>query len=494
MIAPRTCCLVTLGCKVNQYETQYVKETLEANGYVEAAEGQVADLCIVNTCTVTAEGDAKSRQVVRRLHQAQPNAEIVVMGCYATRDPDAVARLPGVVKVVTDKTRIVEELAPFGVVQAIPGISRFDEHQRAFVKVQDGCLLNCSYCIIPHVRPSLRSRTPEAIVAEVEQLVANGYREIVLTGIHLGHYGIDLSRGKPKSQWCRLWHLLERLTELPGDFRIRLSSLEASEARDDLVRVLAEQPRICPHLHLCLQSGSDRILARMKRRYSSAGFLERCRRIRAALDRPAFTTDVIIGFPGETEADFAATCRVVREVGFARIHIFSYSPRAGTAAAAWGESVPPAIVAERRARLLEIERDLAEAYCRSLLGRPLDVLVEGADPRRPGFVCGTACRAVTVVCRGHAPALIRRRVPVRAVAVEDGVLLGEPEAASGVASAPREKHSVHLRNPARLALPLAAEIPTRGWSSPSVIRGPAGSSDAGEGVDGASEQSSQTDR
>ncbi len=462
MTAPRTCRLVTLGCKVNQYETQYVKETLEANGYVEAAEGQSANLCIVNTCTVTAEGDAKSRQAVRRLHQAQPNAEIVVMGCYATRDPDAVARLPGVVKIVTDKTRIVEELAPFGVVQAIPGISRFDEHQRAFVKVQDGCLLNCSYCIIPHVRPSLRSRTPAAIVAEVQQLVANGYREIVLTGIHLGHYGIDLSRGKPKSQWCRLWHLLERLTDLPGDFRIRLSSLEASEARDDLVRVLAEKPRICPHLHLCLQSGSDRILARMKRRYRSAGFLERCRRIRAALDRPAFTTDVIIGFPGETEADFAATCRVVREVGFARIHIFSYSPRAGTAAAAWGESVPPAIVAERRARLMEIERDLAETYCRSLLGRPLDVLVEGADPRRPGFVRGTSCRAVTVVCRGHAPALIRRRVPVRAVAVEDGVLLGEPEAASGVASALREKHPVRLRNRARLALPLAAEIPKRG--------------------------------
>jgi threonylcarbamoyladenosine tRNA methylthiotransferase MtaB len=427
MTASRTCRLVTLGCKVNQYETQYVKETLEANGYIEAAEGQQADLCIVNTCTVTAEGDAKSRQAVRRLHQAQPRSEIVVMGCYATRDPDTVARLPGVVKVVTDKTRIVEELAPFGVTQAIPGISRFDDHQRAFVKVQDGCLLNCSYCIIPHVRPSLRSRTPDAIVAEVERLVDSEYREIVLTGIHLGHYGIDLSRGKPKSEWRRLWHLLERLAELPGDFRIRLSSLEAAEARDDLVRVLAEQPRICPHFHLCLQSGSDRILARMKRRYRSAGFLERCRRIRAALDRPAFTTDVIIGFPGESEDDFEATCRIVREVGFARIHIFSYSPRAGTEAAAWGESVPAAVVTERRARLLEIEHDLAEAYCRSLLGQRLDVLVEGADPQQQGFVRGTACRFVPVVFRGLSPALIRRRVPVRAVAVADGIILGEPE-------------------------------------------------------------------
>jgi threonylcarbamoyladenosine tRNA methylthiotransferase MtaB len=446
MSEPRTCRLVTLGCKVNQYETQYVKETLEANGYIEAAEGTPANLCIVNTCTVTAEGDAKSRQAVRRLHQAQPNAEIVVLGCYATRDPEAVGRLPGVVKVIADKTRLIEELEPFGVVQPISGISRFDDHQRAFVKVQDGCLLHCSYCIIPHVRPSLRSRPPDEIAEEVERLVENGHREIVLTGIHLGHYGIDLSRGRPKSQWCRLWHLLERLVRLPGDFRIRLSSLEAAEARDDLVRVLAQEPRICPHLHLCLQSGSDRILARMKRRYRSAGFLERCRRIRAALDRPAFTTDIILGFPGETEADFEDTCRLVRAVGFARLHLFSYSPRHGTEAADFGERVPPALVAERRARLLAIERETAEAYCRSLVGRRLDVLVEGADPQRPGFVRGTACRSVPVVCRGHAPALVRLLIPVRAVGVEAGVLIAESEPEIAVAGE-RERES-------RLSLPL----------------------------------------
>jgi threonylcarbamoyladenosine tRNA methylthiotransferase MtaB len=446
MTAPRTCRLVTLGCKVNQYETQYVKETLEANGYIEATEGERADLCVVNTCTVTAEGDAKSRQAVRRLHHANPKADIVVMGCYATRDPETVRRLPGVAKVITDKTRVVEELGPFGVLHKIDGIARFDDHQRAFVKVQDGCLLHCSYCIIPHVRPSLRSRPPEQIIEEIRRLVENGYREVVLTGIHLGHYGIDLSRGRPKSAWCRLWHLLERLADLPGDFRIRLSSLEAAEARDDLVRVLAEQPRVCPHLHLCLQSGSDRILARMKRRYRSAGFLERCRRIRAALDRPAFSTDVIVGFPGETDADFEATCRVVREAGFARIHIFSYSPREGTEAAGWRESVPPGVVAERRARLLEIERELADDYGRGLVGRRLDVLVEGADPRRPGFVRGTACRAVTVVCRGHAPALIRRRIPVRVVTTAAGVLLGEPEAEEFV--------TAENWSDGRLALPL----------------------------------------
>ncbi len=422
-----TCRLLTLGCKVNQYETQYVKEMLELNGYVEAAHGQPADLCVVNTCTVTAEGDAKSRQTVRRLHQNNPAAAVVVMGCYATRDPAAVAKLPGVTRVITDKERLLDEFAPFGVTVKPVGISRFDDHQRAFVKVQDGCLLNCSYCIIPSVRPTVRSRPVNEIADEVSRLVADGFQEIVLTGIHLGHYGLDFSKGRAKTEWVRLWHLLERLGRLPGDFRVRLSSLEAAEARDDLIRTMANEPRVCPHLHLCLQSGSDRILARMKRRYTSGGFLERCRRIGQALDQPAFSTDVILGFPGETDADFEATCRVVREVGFVKVHVFSYSPRQGTPAAQLRETVPPAVVAERRQRLLDLERESAGRYLQSLVGQRLDVLVEGAEPHRPGWVRGTSCRYAPVTLRGHAPALLRRRVAVRAVAVEGGTLWGEPE-------------------------------------------------------------------
>jgi threonylcarbamoyladenosine tRNA methylthiotransferase MtaB len=425
--AARTCRLVTLGCKVNQYETQWVKEALEASGYREAAEGERADLCLVNTCTVTAEADAKGRQFIRRLAQANPGAAVVVMGCFATRDPDAVARLSGVTKVIPDKTRLADELRAFGVVALPRGIRRFDGHQRAFVKVQDGCLLNCTYCIIPHVRPTLRSRPAEEIASEVEGLVAGGCQEIVLTGIHLGHYGIDLSRGKPLGEWCRLWHLLERLDRLAGDFRIRLSSLEAAEVRDDLVRVITQSPRVCPHLHLCLQSGSDRVLARMKRRYRVAGYLQRCRRLRDALDQPAYTTDVLIGFPGETDADFEATCRVVREVGFARLHVFPFSPRGGTPAATYPDRVPPPVVAERRRRLVELERETASAYCRGLVGRRLDVLVEGAEPDHPGWVRGTSCRYVPVALEGHAAALTGRRVPVRAVAVRDGIVIGRPE-------------------------------------------------------------------
>jgi threonylcarbamoyladenosine tRNA methylthiotransferase MtaB len=431
-MTPRTARLVTLGCKVNQYETQYVKELLEQAGWSEAAAGQPADLCVVNTCTVTHEGDAKGRQLIRRLHHANPAAPVVVMGCYATRDPDTVRLLPGVTHVITDKNRLVEELAAYGVTAPLPGISRFDDHQRAFVKVQDGCLLRCAYCIIPSVRPVVRSRSVQEVSDEVQRLVEAGYREVVLTGIHLGHYGLDLSKGRPRSQWVRLWHLLDRLAALPGDFRIRLSSLEAAEARDDLVRALAGHPRLCPHLHLCLQSGSDRVLRAMKRRYTSAGLLERIRRIRAALDRPAFSTDVIVGFPGETDDDFEATCRVVREAGFSRLHVFSYSPRQGTPAAQLPDSVPAAVKAARRERLRLIERELADRYQRGLLGRVLDVLVEGPD-RRPGHARGTSCRYAPVAFPGHAPALIRRRVPVRAVAVEDGVIVGEPEALPGEA-------------------------------------------------------------
>lgn len=449
----RTCRLVTLGCKVNQYETQYVKETLELNGYREAGEGEPADVCVVNTCTVTREGDAKSRQSIRRLHQEQPNAAIVVMGCYATRDPQAVKRLPGVAQVIEDKQKLADELKPWGVTHLPRGITRFDGHQRAFVKVQDGCLLRCSYCIIPSVRPVVRSRTVEEICDEVSALAGQGYQEVVLTGVHLGHYGFDLSRGKPKQNWTRLWHLLRALNGLAGEFRIRLSSLEAAEARDDLVQALRDLPRVVPHLHLCLQSGSDRILARMKRRYTSKGFLERCRRIRTALDRPAFTTDVIIGFPGETEDDFRATLDVLREVGFCKIHVFSYSPREGTPAAELKESLPPAIVNERRERVREVEKELARQYGVSLAGCRLDVLIEGANPKQPGWAMGTSCRFVPVSVRGFAPALVGKRIQAVAQEPRGDVLLGEPLALmSDWAANARELHN---NRSLRVALPLA---------------------------------------
>jgi threonylcarbamoyladenosine tRNA methylthiotransferase MtaB len=296
---------VTLGCKVNQYETELVREGLARIGYRDAADGEPADLCVVNTCTVTAEGDSKSRHAIRRLARENPQARIVVMGCYATRAPDELAMLPNVAEVLTDKREIPDLLGRFGVLDVPRGISRFGNRHRAYVKVQDGCLLRCSYCIIPYVRPQIHSRPPQDVIEEVRRLVDNGYREIVLTGVHLGHYGIEGNWNKPKDQWLRLSKLVSELARLPGDFRLRLSSIEATEVTRELIAVMAEFPhRIAPHLHICLQSGSDAVLRRMRRRWGSRLFVDRCRLVRESLDNPAITTDIIVGFPGESEADF----------------------------------------------------------------------------------------------------------------------------------------------------------------------------------------------
>jgi len=415
---------VTLGCKVNQYETQYVREGLEGIGYREAEGDQPAELCLVNTCTVTGEGDSKSRQIIRRLARDNPHARIVVMGCYATREPETVGALPGVAEVVTDKRELPDLLARFGVVDIPTGISRFGTRSRAYVKVQDGCLLRCSYCIIPQVRPQMTSRPVEHILDEVRRLVDNGYREVVLTGVHLGHYGVDRNFQKPKDQWVRLSHLVRRIVAIGGDFRVRLSSIEATEVTRELIDVMGEFPdRVCPHLHVCLQSGSDRVLRRMKRRWGARRFLDRCRLLAESLDRPALTTDVIVGFPGETEEDFEATCRASREAGFSKIHIFPFSARRGTPAAEMGQQVPKAIRAERGRRLAEIEAELREEYFRSLIGRDLTVLVEGASENRAGHVVGTACRYAPVELPGD-DRLIGRLISIRADAVENGIILG----------------------------------------------------------------------
>jgi len=388
---------VTLGCKVNQYETQYLRDGLATIGYHDAPEGVSADLCLVNTCTVTAEGDAKSRQTIRQLARRNPEARIVVMGCYATRAPDEVAALPGVAEVLTDKRELPDWLARYGVVDVPTGISGFDHHARAFVKVQDGCLLRCSFCIIPKVRPVLTSRPVQHILDEVRRLVDRGFRELVLTGIHLGHYGVDFNRGLPKREWVRLSHLVERIVALEGDFRVRLSSIEATETTRELIAVMAAHPdRVCPHLHVSMQSGSDCVLRRMRRRWCSRRFVDRCLLAREALDRPAFTTDIIVGFPGESDEDFNESCRVAEEVGFSKIHIFPFSPRRTTVAADMPDQVPPQVKAQRREQLLALEARLRERYFASLRGQRLRVLVESPLREKPGYMLGTSCRSATV--------------------------------------------------------------------------------------------------
>ena len=374
--------LETLGCRVNQYETQLVKEALVAGGYREAGEGEAADLCVVNTCTVTEQGDAKGRKLIRRLARDNPDTRTIVMGCYATRDPQAVAALPNVAEVVTDKRELPDLLARDGVLHTGPvamprGISRFESRKRAYVKVQDGCILRCSYCIIPKVRPGLRSRPVPDIEEEVRRLVDGGHREIVLTGIHVGHFGVDTTRGKSGRKPFRLWHLFRRLDAIPGDWRMRLSSVEAVEVNDDFARAAADCEKLCPQFHPALQSGSDTVLRRMRRRYTAAKFVERCERVRELVPGVTYTTDVIVGFPGETDAEFEQTLEVCRRVGFVKVHAFPFSARRGTAAADLTDPVSPQAKKARQRLLADVEAEGLRMHCEASLGMQRRVLVEG---------------------------------------------------------------------------------------------------------------------
>lgn len=400
----KTCRLVTLGCKVNQYETQLVKEALERSGYREAGDDEPADLCVVNTCTVTSNGDSRSRQVIRQLAKQNPGTRTLVMGCYATREPDAVRQLPGVFEVVTDKRELPDILGRHGIYDLPAGISRFPGRRRAYVKVQDGCILKCSYCIIPQVRPGLHSRSPDDIEEEVRRLLDHGYQEIVITGVHVGHFGVDTTRGKSGLPPFRLWHLFRRLDRLPGRWRMRLSSIEAAEISDEFIAAAGDCEHLCPHFHPALQSGSNAVLRRMRRRYTVERFLETVERLRERLrerlNHPGFTTDVLVGFPGETDAEFEETVAACRQARFHKLHIFPFSPRSGTPASQLPGRVHGAIVHERLKTLEAVERELAEGYYASLIGRPLAVMVEGPLEGRAGWVVGTDERFARVALPG----------------------------------------------------------------------------------------------
>ena len=430
----KTCRLVTLGCKVNQYETQLVREALERQGYREAAEGEAADLCVVNTCTVTSNGDSRSRQVIRQLAKQNPGTQTLVMGCYATRDPEAVQKLPAVSAVITDKRELPDVLARHGIYDDLPGISRFPGRKRAYVKLQDGCILRCSYCIIPQVRPGLRSRTPEEIEAEVLRLLDNGHREIVLTGIHVGHYGVESSRARSGKPPFRLWHLFQRLDRINGPWRMRLSSIEAAEMNADFIAAAADTQHLCPHFHPALQSGSTTVLQRMRRRYSAERFLETMSALQVAFSHPGLTTDVIVGFPGETDQEFEETINLCRQTGFHQLHIFPFSPRKGTPAASFPDQVPGTVINQRMEQLQNVEAELANRYHQQLVGASLDVLVEGPDDEVPGWVVGTDQHYATVRFPGEQSDL-NQLVQVRATAFDHRGLVGDRFTATSLETA-----------------------------------------------------------
>ncbi|MBN1395026.1 MAG: tRNA (N(6)-L-threonylcarbamoyladenosine(37)-C(2))-methylthiotransferase MtaB [Pirellulales bacterium] len=403
----RTIKTVTLGCRVNQYETEFLRQGFQRLGYRDAVDGEPVDLCIVNGCVVTAESEAKTRKAIRRMAKAHPRAEIIVVGCYAARAGEEAAAMPGVVEVVADKRQMADLLARRGLTDAPTGIERFPSRRRAYVKVQDGCLAGCSYCIVPKVRPYMTSRPTDEILGEVRRLVENGHREVVLTGVHLGAFP-------------SLAGLVRRITDLPGEFRVRLSSIEAAEVTPELISLMVERrERICPFLHLSLQSGSDAVLRRMNRRWTAGRFVSRCREIHSALDRPAICTDAIVGFPGETEADFEATCRAIEEAGIAKIHVFRFSPRPGTAAAEMPDQIVNNVI-DRRAGILRDMGNLARRkFCRTLIGRQLHVIVESTLSGRPGWVAGTSEHHIPVIFLGD-EGLIGKLVAVAADSEEDG--------------------------------------------------------------------------
>ena len=382
----KTAALHNLGCKVNAYETEAMQEMLEKAGYEIVPFKEGADVYVINTCTVTNIADRKSRQMLHRARKMNPDAVVVAAGCYVQAQ-DGKGQDPCIDIVLgnnhkKDLVRILDEYAAERASAAeIEDISRTREyeslhltkpgdHTRAYIKVQDGCNQFCTYCIIPYARGRVRSRVMEDVLREVRELAEGGYKEVVLTGIHLSSYGIDFDRER------HLLELIRAVHEVDGIERIRLGSLEPGIITEEFARELSRIPEICPHFHLSLQSGCDATLKRMNRRYTSAEYAEKCRILRKYFDDPALTTDVIVGFPGETEEEFRASYDFVDSIDFYETHIFKYSRRNGTKAAVMPDQVSEQVKAERSAAMIGLGERKRAAYEKRYVGREVEVLVE----------------------------------------------------------------------------------------------------------------------
>ena len=368
-----------LGCKVNQYDARQIEQLLEGYGLHKADSSDHADVIVIHTCGVTAAAAQKSRQTIRKMQRNNPLAQIAVTGCAANDeltqvDQDPVIRVPAGADWLQNLAAQLEQLnlPRSGLSETIETdafpISNFGDHTRAFLKVQDGCDIGCSFCIIPQLRKQPRDKTIEAAVHEATLLTEKGYRELVVTGVSVGLYGRDTGSS--------LAELLKHLVEIPNMGRIRLSSLHPGELTDELLEVWSASPNIMPHLHLSLQSGSDAVLHAMRRGYTADEYHTAVERARAALNNPAFTTDVIVGFPGETDTYFEEGYEFCKKVGFSQMHTFTYSPRPKTMAAKMGSQINGAVATERSARLRQLGKEMAIAYHSQFLGQPIEVLVE----------------------------------------------------------------------------------------------------------------------
>jgi len=420
----------TFGCKVNQYETQAMREIMKRAGFQIVPEGEKADVYIVNTCTVTGISDRKARKLIRHIHRLHPEAFIVVTGCYAERAMREIESIKGVGLVLRnrEKGRIAERIAAaLGIEIDLPcegklQVERFDGQTRAMVKVEDGCDSFCAYCIIPFVRGPVRSRPIDETVTEVERLVRAGHREIVVTGIHLGAYGKDWG-GKPS-----LVDLLREIKGINGVERIRLSSLKPMDVTDDLIQLMSSDPKFAHHLHISLQSGSDRILKLMRRGYTAEQFAEIVRKARAAMPDIGITTDVIVGFPGESEEDFKTSYEFIEEMGFSRIHVFRFSPRQGTLAAKMPDKVPPSVIKRRSEEMIALSRKLMCQFAETLVGKRQKVLLE--EENGAGMLSGFTGNYVRAIIK--APSGMKgQMVEVLIKDHKEGKVIGEIEGDKG---------------------------------------------------------------
>ena len=386
----RTAALHNLGCKVNSYETEAMQQLLEEAGYEIVPFHEKADVYIINTCSVTNIADRKSRQMLHRAKKQNPDAVVVAAGCYVqaaaeelkadlavdviignNKKQDLVPILEEYFKDKSDSSHVIE-ISETHEYERL-SIHKIADHTRAFLKIQDGCNQFCSYCIIPYTRGRVRSRRLDEVVAEVRELAAAGYQEVVLTGIHLSSYGVDFKEEEKKEN---LLSLIKQVHEVEGIRRIRLGSLEPRIITEEFAQALASMPKFCPHFHLSLQSGCDKTLKRMNRHYTTEEYAAGCEILRRYFDNPAITTDVIVGFPGETEEEFEETKAFLERIGFYEMHIFKYSRRAGTRADRMPEQVPEQVKSVRSEVLLKLEKQMSKAYRESFSGKKKTVLLE----------------------------------------------------------------------------------------------------------------------
>lgn len=413
---------ITLGCKVNQYETQLILETLESLSYKIVSSDEPADIFIINTCTVTNISDRKSRQMIRRAHTLNPKAKIIVTGCYAEREPDEIKQIEGVDLVLPnkEKTLIAKYLNDLCDNLDLNNlcVNRYKDQTRALVKIEDGCNSFCSYCIIPYVRGSnIRSRPIDSIIEEVQNLVKNGHKEIVLTGIHLGAYGKELNNKITLADVIRAVH------EIEGLERIRLSSIEPMDVTDELVYEISKLSKCAHHFHISLQSGSNRILRLMNRNYTVSDFENIINKIRYAIPDAGITTDIMVGFPSETDQDFIDTYNFISKIRFSRLHVFRYSPRKGTPAAKMKDQVPSYISVQRSHEIISLGNRLAKEFQLQWLGKEAKVLIEDIRKGKDKLLTGFTSNYIRVLVADATDEHIGKLITVRLIDIENSYMI-----------------------------------------------------------------------